>query len=191
MRDIDLENKGLPQFCKHENSDQHYPLQKLKKTVWLRNYPWTLRVITCMAKSHDSNYLHTIMKLPYSDTQYAMLMHYHKMAGLITRPPAARKYRTLSTEEKVKAFNMYQEGHTVAEIIKELDSSRTNIYKILDGIIEKHQEYKALSYAEKQRIYILYKCGTGLRQIAKKLNRAVSTVKYQVDKLKLKKIAGA
>jgi len=191
MRDIDLENKGLPQFCKHEHSDQHYPLLKRKKNVWLNYFPRTLKIITCKGRYHDSNYLKTIMELPYSDAQFSMLMHYHKMTGLITRPPAARKYRVLSTEEKVKAFNMYQEGHAVTEIIKELDSSRTNIYKILEGAIKIDKEYKALSYAEKQRIYVLHKCGTGLRQIAKKLNRAVSTVKYQVDKLKLKKIAGA
>lgn len=182
-----FEDMELSPIAKNEFSDHHAPLpHKVKKTIWLNNeeYRQKLKVVTCMGKEHDNRHMTVIMRVKGTDAQYALLMHYHKMAGHIQRPPAARKYRELTAEDRVKAFNMYHEGHTVDEIVKELDSSRTNIYKIFDGIIDKHQKHIAISDAEKERIRTLHKCGTGLRQIAKKLGRQVSSIKYQLDKIK-------
>jgi DNA-binding MarR family transcriptional regulator len=67
-----------------------------------------------MGKEHDTDKMTTIMRFPTADAQYAALMHFWKMYGLIERPPAA-----------------------------------------------------------------------SLRDIAKKMGRTTSTIKYQVDRLKL------
>lgn len=101
-----------PQFAKHEWSDHCYPLIRNSgrtRTVWLGKFPRLLRVITCMGKEHESTHISTIMKFPTADAQYAALMHFWKMYGLIERPPAARKYDKVTMEEKIKAFNLHLE----------------------------------------------------------------------------------
>ncbi len=120
-------DKYLPQFAKHEWSDHHAVLHKVERTVWLGRFLWLLRVITCQ----DSNHMPTILKSPTADAQYAALMHYHKMAKHIDRPPASRKYRCLSFQDRVTAFNMRMEGKNILDIAQELDSSRTNISRVL------------------------------------------------------------
>jgi hypothetical protein len=179
-----------PQFAQHEWSDHCYPLIRNSgrtRTVWLGKFPRLLRVITCMGKEHDSAHISTIMKFPTADAQYAALMHFWKMYGLIERPPTARKYDKVTLEEKIKAFNLHHAGKNLTEISHELNRVKSCTALILeemncDRVSRKH---KALSKEEICRIRLLRQSGASLRDIARKMGRPHSTIKYQVDRLKM------
>jgi len=177
-----------PQFAKHEWSDHCYPLIRNSgrtRTVWLGKFPRLLRVITCMGKEHDSAHISTIMKFPTADAQYAALMHFWKMYGLIERPPAARKYEKVTMEEKIKAFNLHHARKTLTEISHELGRVKSSTARILEEMKcdRVSRKYKALSKEDIRRIRLMRLSGASLRDIARKMGRTTSTVKYQVDRL--------
>jgi DNA-binding NarL/FixJ family response regulator len=125
------------------------------------------------------------MRVRNADAQYALLMHLHKMAGTVQRPPAARRYHRVTAEERVRAVSMFSQGHTITEISKELGCSKTRISNMVsDTPLRKHDR---LSRDEINRIHTLSRCGANLSQIARELRRQVSTIKYQVDKIKSNK----
>lgn len=176
-------NPEVPAFAEHEWSDHHAPLDhKVERTVWLGRFPRLLRIITCQGKNHDTNHLPTVMKFPTADAQYAALMHYHKMAGNIERPPAARAYRKVTSDEIVQAYNMYQDGKGICEIAAALGRPEATIGRM--PFYEACRSHVALTKEEKRGIKLMRRSGTSLGQIARKLGRQVSTIKYQVDKLK-------
>ena len=140
-----------------------------------------------MGKEHDSAHISTIMKFPTADAQYAALMHFWKMYGLIERPPTARKYEKVTLEEKIKAFNLHHAGKNLTEISHELNRVKSCTALILeemncDRISRKH---KALSKEEICRIRLMRQSGASLRDIARKMGRPHSTIKYQVDRLNM------
>jgi hypothetical protein len=180
-------NPEVPVFAEHEWSDHHAPLdKKVEKTIWLGRYPRLLRIITCQGKNHDTNHLPTVMKFPTADAQYAALMHYHKMAGHIERPPAARAYRKVGADEIVRAYNMYQDGKGICEIAAALGRPEATIGRM--PFYEAGRSHVALTKEEKRRIKLMRGSGMGLRQIARKLGRQASTIKYQVDRMKRREV---
>jgi hypothetical protein len=186
----EIPDQELPQFAKHEWSDHCYPLIRNSgrtRTVWLGNFPRLLRVITCMGKEHDTDKMTTIMRFPTADAQYAALMHFWKMYGLIERPPAARKYDKVTLEEKIKAFNLHHAGKNLTEISRELNRVKSCTAMILEEMNcdRVGRKYKALSKEDICRIRLMRQSGASLRNIAKKMGRTTSTIKYQVDRLKL------
>jgi len=186
----EVPDQDLPQFAQHEWSDHCYPLIRNSgrtRTVWLGKFPRLLRVITCMGKEHDSTHISTIMKFPTADAQYAALMHFWKMYGLIERPPAARKYDKVTLEDKIKAFNLHHAGKNLTEISNELGRVKSSTARILEEMKcdRVNRKYKALSKEEICRIHLMRQSGASLRDIARKMGRTTSTIKYQVDRLKL------
>ncbi len=179
----EIPDQNLPQFAEHEWSDHHAVLHKVERTVWLGRFPGLLRVITCQGKSQDSNHMPTILKFPTADAQYAALMHYHKMARHIDRPPAARKYRCLSLQDRVTAYNMRMEGKNILDIAQKLDSSRTNVSRVLLEMGSAPRGHVPLTKDEICRIRLMRLSGASLRDIAEKMGRTHSTIKYQVDRL--------
>lgn len=186
----EMPGQDLPQFAEHEWSDHCYPLIRNSgrtRTVWLGRFPRLLRVITSMGHNHDNNHLTTIERFPTADAQYAALMHFWKMYGLIERPPAARKYDKVTMEEKIKAFNLHHAGKNLTEISRELKRVKSCTAMILEEMNcdRVSRNYKALSKEDICRIRLMRQSGASLRNIAKKMGRTTSTIKYQVDRLKL------
>ena len=173
----------LPQFAEHEWSDHHAVLHKVERTVWLGRFPRLLRVITCQGKCHDTNHLPTIFKFPTADAQYAALMHYHKMAEHIDRPPAARKYRRLSLHDRVAAYNLRMEGKSILDIAQKIGSTKTNVSRVLLEMGSARRGHIPLTRDEICLIRSMRLSGASLRDIAEKLGRPHSTIKYQVDRL--------
>lgn len=140
-----------------------------------------------MGKEHDSTHISTIMKFPTADAQYAALMHFWKMYGLIERPPAARKYEKVTLEEKIKAFNLHHAGKNLTEISNELNRVKSSTARILEEMKceRASRKHKPLSKEEICRIRLMRLSGASLRDIAEKMGRTHSTIKYQVDRLNM------
>ncbi|MBU3966160.1 MAG: helix-turn-helix domain-containing protein [Euryarchaeota archaeon] len=113
-----------------------------------------------------------LLKFPTADAQYAALMHFWKMYGLIERPPAARKYEKVTMEEKIKAFNLHHAGKSLTEISKEQLSPAQQEMNC-DRIERKH---KPLSKDEISRIRLMRQSGSSLRDITEKMGRTHSTI---------------
>lgn len=173
-----LDNKGLPQFCKHEYSDQHYLLnQYVKRGAFLiKTNPRELKIITAKAKDKSNDYMPIILEVSDSQAQYALLRHYHKIAGTIPHTQAAKP---MTINEEIAAYNLFQSGTSMKEIASELNRGISTIWRILTGGKPK-KEYNHTNSRVRKIIIELYKKGVMPLSIAERLNIPYRTVRAQI-----------
>lgn len=178
MRDIDLENKGLPQFCKHEYSDQHYPFnQYVKRGAFLKQTnPRELKIISGKAKDKSNDYMQIILQVSGSQAQYALLKHYHTIAGTI---PHTQPAKPMTINEQVAAYNLFQSGTSMQEIANELNRGISTIWRLLTGGKPK-KEYNHISQRVRKIIIELYEKGVMVSSIAERLNIPYRAVRAQI-----------
>lgn len=178
MRDIELENKGLPQFCKHEYSDHHYPVNQYAKrgAFLIKTHLKELRIISAKARDKSNDYMPIILEVSNSQAQYALLMHYHKIAGTIPHTQAAKP---MTINEEIAAYNLFQSGTSMKEIAGELNRGISTIWRVLTGGKPK-KEYNHITPRVRKIIIELYEKGVILLSIAERLNIPYRAVRAQI-----------
>ena len=154
--------------------DQHAPLIVHPRGAWLRKQcPWELRKVSALAHDRSTEHIKVIEQVSTADAQYALLMHYHKLAGTIA-VPARRAPMTL--EEEVEAFNLFQSGASIQEVAAKLDKNISTIWRLAPG--EPIRKYHHLHKYQKQEIERLHEMKTPYKEIARMLDLPPRTVRY-------------
>lgn len=173
-----LDNKGLPQFCKHEYSDHHYPLNQYAKrgAYLIKTNPGELKIISAKAKDKSNDYMPIILEVSGAQAQYALLTHYHKIAGTIPHIQAAKP---MTINEQIEAYNLFQSGTSMKEIAIELNRGISTIWKVLTGGKPK-KEYNHINPRVRKIIIGLYEIGVMPLSISERLNIPYRAVRAQI-----------
>jgi len=171
-------NDELPQFCKHEYSDQHYPFNQYAKrgAFLIKTHPRELRIISAKAKDKSNDYMPIILKVSGSQAQYALLKHYHTIAGTIPHIQAAKP---MTINEQVAAYNLFQSGTSMQEIASELNRGISTIWRLLTGG-KPNKEYNRITPRVRNIIIELYEKGVMLLSISERLNIPYRAVRAQI-----------
>ena len=171
-------NDELPQFCKHEYSDQHYPFNQYAKrgAFLIKTNPRELKIISAKAKDKSNDYMPIILKVSGSQAQYALLKHYHTIAGTIPHTQAAKP---MTINEQVAAYNLFQSGNSVKEIASDLNRGISTIWRLLTGGKPK-KKYNHISLRVRKIIIELYNNGVTLLSISERLNIPYRAVRAQI-----------
>ena len=154
--------------------DQHAPLFVNPKGTWLRKQcPHQLRAVTSIAKARCTDHLKIIEEVRTADAQYALLMHYYKVLGLIE---GTKRRAPMTIEEEVAAFNMFQSGASIQEVATKLDKNICTIWRLAPG--EPIRKYHHLHRYQKQEIDRLHEMKTPFKEIARVLDLPPRTVRY-------------
>jgi DNA-binding CsgD family transcriptional regulator len=169
-----LDQEGYELRLDGRPDDQHAPLIVHPKGTWLRKQcPWELRKVSALAHDKSTEYIKVIERVSTADAQYALLMHYHKLAGTIV-VPARRAPMTL--EEEVEAYNLFQSGASIQEVAAKLDKNISTIWRLAPG--EPTRKYHHLHRYQKQEIDRLHEMKTPFKEIARVLDLPPRTVRY-------------
>lgn len=168
--DEELLRFEVPEF----NDDQHAPLSHSKRGSWLRQQcPRELRKISAMALDKSTEHVKVIETVATAETQYALLMWYHKLIGNVTAPV---RRASMTLEEEVEAFNMFQRGASIPEIATKLNKNPCTIWRLAPG--EPTRKYHHLNRYQKQEIDRLHEMKTPCKEIARLIGMPHRSVRY-------------
>lgn len=156
--------------------DLHFaPLVKQEKNPWLKAAcPRELDMITRLGKNHQDGYLTAIERVSGAEVQYQLLIHFHRMSGMLPPAKIVKAGAPVTKEERIQAYNLSQQGKTLTEIAKIIDRSPACVWNMLGG---KPHKYRHLTKSEKAEIDRLYSLKTPPKAISRMLEIPYTTVR--------------
>jgi len=156
--------------------DQHAPLIVHPKGTWLQKQcPHELRKVSSLAHDRSTEHMKVIESVTSADAQYALLMHYYRVAGIIEK---SSRRSPITLDEEVAAYNMFQQGASVKEVAEKLNKNFVTIWRLFPKkeVLKYHHLNKYLV----QEIHRLHALKTPSKEIARQLDLPERTVRYHL-----------